>query len=822
VRIGIDLLGAQSPHHGRRGIGRYSRDLASAMIARADLDGDEYVLYRRPSLGDVGLENQVDTDRITFRDLHVAAPGEAAASTDMLVRDDPDGLDALLVMSPFESWVGYLPPSRPDRGGPALSAVVYDAIPFLFPPAGTPLHPDLRRLTHSARALRRFDSLLAISDSTRSDITRLWSLEPSRVTTIGTAADDSRFGMSGPAPSREMLSQIGIDRPYVFCVGGMDPRKNFHGLAEAFAKLPEALRRSHRLVLACEMRTDARREALDTARTLGISDALVLAGEVSDATLSMLYRGCAAFAFPSHYEGFGLPVLEAMRCGAAVVASDNSSLPEVVGDAGVLADASDPPAFASALARVLGDPAFAATLRAKALARSSRFSWSLVAQKARSALIRAVADRGEVGIRRRAPKSRPRLAMVSPLPPRGSGIADYTASLVDVLRREYRIDLFHDGAYEPLPSLADPDLASADARMLPRLASLRDYRAIGYQMGNSRFHQYFYPLMLKYPGVVTLHDFCLAGFHQAYGYMYGVPPDHFTSELEHGHSGRYADVIPMLTPRIGPSEALTRACAERGLWVNRRVFEAAESVIVHSPWCVERAREQSPAFAEKSVVVPMGTTLARVDHERRAATRSRFGLPADALILASFGYVHPDKMNAEAITAFASVSKDDPRAIIAFVGQEADGGEARTRAESLGLGDRVRFLGRRPLDDFHALAEACDVGVNLRRPPTNGETSAALLDLIRWGVPTIVTDVATFADYPDAIVSKVDWTRGQPALDHAMRSLVLDPSRRQSLGMSAHEHVRRTHQWPDVAAMYAEVIERAYASRRSPRLRGAS
>ena len=824
MRIGIDLLGAQSPHHGRRGIGRYSRDLAAALVARAHRDGDEYVLYRRPSLGTVGLEEVVDGDRIAWHDLPDAEDGEAAAQSDMLVRDDPDRLDALLVMSPFEAWAGYLPPSRPDHGGPALAAVVYDAIPFLFPPDGTPIHPDQRRLPHAARALRRFDALLAISESTRTDIVRLWKLNPSRVTAIGTAADEARFGLNVPGPSADELAGLGIDGPYVFCVGGMDARKNFHGLAEAFAKLPTTMRRSHRLVLACEMRADARAEAMRTVKRLGIGASLVLAGEVSDATLAALYRGCSAFAFPSLYEGFGLPVLEAMRCGAAVVAGDNSSLPEVVGDAGLLADASDPSAFASAVARVLGDPKLSATLRAKAIARASGFSWSVVAEKARAAIAGAVKVRGSAGAPIRKLRTRPRLAMVSPLPPRGSGIADYCASLVEELCRDYRIDLFHDGAYEPLPSLADPDLVAADVRMLPRLAHARDYRAIVYQMGNSRFHQFFYPLMLKYPGVVTLHDFCLAGFHQAYGYLYGIAPEHFASELEHGHSGRSDDVIRGLLKKraAGPSEALTRACAERGLWVNRRVFEAAEAVIVHSPWCVERAREQAPEFAAKSVVVPMGTTLAEIDPDRRASTRERFGIPADALVVASFGYVHPDKMNTEAIAAFASVAGDDPRALFAFVGQEADGGEARAAADRLGVADRVRFLGRRSLDDFHALAEACDVGVNLRRPPTNGETSAALLDLIRWGIPTIVTDVATFADYPDHIVAKVDWSGGQPALDGAMRSLVLDPSHRRVLGSSAHDHVRRHHQWPDVASRYAEVIERASASRRSARLRGAS
>ena len=342
-------------------------------------------------------------------------------------------------------------------------------------------------------------------------------------------------------------------------------------------------------------------------------------------------------------------------------------------------------------------------------------------------------------------------------------------------------------------------------------------------MGNSRFHQYFYPLMLRLPGVVTLHDFCLAGFHQAYNRLFGVRGDHFVSELEHGHAGRYDDVLPLLKIKPVPTEDVTRACAERGLWVNRRVFEAAEAVIVHSPWCVERAREQAADLADKAVVVPMGTTLGTISDERKRAIRDRFNLPQEALIVASFGYIHPDKMNVEAVEAFASVARAEPRAIKVFVGAEADGGVAREAAERAGVADRVRFLGRRSLEEFHDLAAITDIGVNLRRPPTNGETSAALLDLLRWGVPTLVTDVATFADYADAIVAKVRWPdAGIAGLGEIMRSLALDEGRRAALRRAALEAVRRDHQWSNVAGKYAEVIERAAESRARTAMRGAS
>ena len=100
------------------------------------------------------------------------------------------------------------------------------------------------------------------------------------------------------------------------------------------------------------------------------------------------------------------------------------------------------------------------------------------------------------------------------------------------------------------------------------------------------------------------------------------------------------------------------------------------------------------------------------------------------------------------------VARSDPSALFVFAGEEADGGVVRRHAEGLGLSNRVRFLGRQSLSDFNDLIAATDLGVNLRRPPTSGETSAALLSLLASGVATIVTDVATFSDYPSSTVWK--------------------------------------------------------------------
>jgi glycosyltransferase involved in cell wall biosynthesis len=803
------MLAVQSPHHGHRGIGRYSGHLVSALLARDD--GHEYVLYAHEALpaGRIPTAPTAQVRRLVPDRLTVSQ------RVDRLARVNPDGLDALVVLSPLERWSNYHPPARRE-GGPRLLAVVYDMIPFLFPTEDA-YDPVLMRHYRVLEDVKRYDALLAISEATRRDGLRLLGLPPDRVTNIGGASDGTFFipdpSVTPSAQARSLLKGLGIHRPFLLNVGGFTERKNLWTLIDAFALLPEPLRRGHQLVLTFTVLESDRQRLFRHARAAGVGDALVVTGEVSDAALRVLYQRCAAFVFPSLYEGFGLTLLEAMHCGAAVVAGNNSSQVEVVGDAGLLANASDACDIAAKLARVLQDETLARSLRARAVAQASKFSWSATAERAAAVLEHLPRQRPASAFRPgavRRRQARPRIAVFSPFPPRKSGIADYAAALCAALQPTYTIDLYHEPGYVPEPALADGDFACCDVRLFARRAAVRDYRAVIYQMGNSRYHRFLFDTMLRYPGVVTLHDLCLAGFHLDRGHRQGRGLEYLRDELLAEYPDQGDAIAQMARAWSWDSSALPRQCAERGWYLNRRVITAAEWTVVHSPWCLERLRAQSPAESERVVVIPFGSRArAALTAAERAATRKRFGLPSEALIVASFGSVTPEKMGSEALEAFRSVARFDSSAAFVFAGEEADSGTTRGHARALGLTDSVHFLGRLSAADYAELVAAVDVGLILRRPPTFGETSAALLDLLAAGVAVIVTEVATFADFPDSVVRKVRWdTHGPDALTRALSTLAGDPATRAALGAAARVHVRKHHEWPRVAECYAEVIER--------------
>jgi glycosyltransferase involved in cell wall biosynthesis len=811
LRIGVDLLAMQSPGSRGRGVGRFARGLLEAMARRGGRH--EFVLYRH-----AGLPCDELPDAPVFE---LAPAHDRRAALDRLVAANPDALDVFLTLNPFEQVPGYEPPSRAvgGGGGPATACVLYDLIPLRFPEHYLKDRAYAEAYHRKLAAIRGYDRLLAISESTRRDAMGLLGLDRARVVPIGGAADAGRFGPArGEAPdgaTRRALRRAGVTSRFVLCVAGGDERKNVRGLIEAFARLPEAVRRSHQLVVVCDLPGELAEGYRHLARMRGVDDRLVLTGEVDDATLRVLYQRCAAFAFPSRYEGLGLPILEAMHCGSPVVAGDNSSLPEVVGDAGIIAPADEPAAFAAALLRVLEDPKLAADLSARGPERAATFTWDDVADRALEALEEAATPAPAPALRRHAPK--PRLAVVSPFPPKASGISDYAMRLVEALSGRYAIELVHENGYVPEPGL--------DARRLPcvregtfaRRARVLGYRGILYQMGNSYYHGAVYNLLQAIPGVVTLHDFNLAAFHFWRAHQRGDGPANFRRELAHCYPDRPELLGPDLIEWAAERGGLQEACTRRGLHVNRRVFEAAEAVVVHSPWCLEQVRAGLPEHVAKTNVIRLGADPSGIDPAERAATRARFGLPADALVFGSFGILTQGKMFEEAIRAFDAIADELPGALLVFVGADWEDGAAQALARGLGREGRIRFLGRQPDAHFEALVRAADVGVMLRRPPTYGETSAALLDLMRHGVPAIVTDVATFSDYPDDAVRKVRLGADGSGLDGlvaAMRELAGDGARRAALGAAARRLVAANATWERVAEAYAEVIERAYEARR--------
>jgi hypothetical protein len=342
-----------------------------------------------------------------------------------LTVENPERLDLLLLSNPLENFRGYLPP-QPPAGGVRMAAIVYDLIPALFPQQYL-RHPAIAEAYRRAlAALEQYDLLLTISDAGRDDCLRLLRTTADRIVNISAAGDESRFFLADAARDSEAgaatLERHGILGPFVYSLTALDHRKNLAGALSAFELLPSELRPSHQLVLTCAMSSDD-----DYARVQSIvaqspaAERIVLTGPLDDDVLRVMYQRCAAFLFPSRYEGFGLPILEALQCGAAVVAGRNSSQIEVLGEAGLLADAESPGEIAAQLRRVLEDAELAQRLRDAAPQQAQKFRWELSAERCRAALEATIARPPAAGRIRRL-LARSRHAVAERLRRRGLGV----------------------------------------------------------------------------------------------------------------------------------------------------------------------------------------------------------------------------------------------------------------------------------------------------------------------------------------------------------------------------------------------------------------
>ena len=220
----------------------------------------------------------------------------------------------------------------------------------------------------SARAATR---VIADSQATRADLTRFYGIPPDKITVVYPGRDESLRRVD-PGPVR---ARSGLAEDYVLHVGTLQPRKNLLRLMEAVSALRAQGQALH-LVLAG--RAGWLAEPI-LARARELAGLVRVLDYVPDEDLAGLYTGARVFAFPSLYEGFGFPILEAMACGTPVVCANSSSLPEVAGDAALLVDPADVPALTQALARVLADPALRATLVDRGSEQVARFSWDKAA-----------------------------------------------------------------------------------------------------------------------------------------------------------------------------------------------------------------------------------------------------------------------------------------------------------------------------------------------------------------------------------------------------------------------------------------------------------
>ncbi len=281
----------------------------------------------------------------------------------------------------------HSPDFIPPAAGFRRSVITVHDLTFLLYPQF--LTPESRRYYNGQIrwAVRRADLIAADSHATKADLVDLLNVPPDKVTVIHLGVDAS-FGPEG-AGDAETLAGLGLAPGYLLFVGTFEPRKNVAGLLAAYASLRQALPSAPPLVLAGR-RGWLFAETAARVRELRLQAQVRFLEEAPAEVLPVLYRGAAALVLPSHYEGFGFPVLEAMASGTPVVIADRASLPEIAGPAALKIDPDSPEELAAALQRVLEDTPLRAELRQRGFEQVRGFSWEETARQTAALYQRAL------------------------------------------------------------------------------------------------------------------------------------------------------------------------------------------------------------------------------------------------------------------------------------------------------------------------------------------------------------------------------------------------------------------------------------------------
>jgi glycosyltransferase involved in cell wall biosynthesis len=806
MKIILDLQSLQTESR-FRGIGRYSLCLSKAMIG----EGKQHEFY---VILNNNFTNSIDWVKKTFEGilspeniLSFSAPNltydldensQRLFNSAELIREyfiEQIGPDFIHVSSLFE---GLDTPISVGCFTQIPTAVtLYDLIPYLHQERylTDPVIKShyLRQLDY----LRHAELLLAISENTCREAINELGVPAERVINISSDADTC-FQKRALAETniRILRERHKLSHDIVMYTGGIEYRKNIEGLIKAYSDLPIEVRTKHQLVICCKVQDEERRRLEGLASRSGLSrDEMVLTGYISDEDLISLYTICKLFIFPSLYEGFGLPVLEAMRCGAPVIGSNSTSLPEVIGLDEALFNPTSVKSISQLIYQALTDEPFRLRLIENGKLQSQKFSWEISAKRALQG-IETVYNQHKIKqntcMQIASKADKPRLAYFSPIPPERSGISNYSAELLPELAKYYRIDLVND-----LEQTNDPWINDN-----LRIISIKDFRTnssdydrILYHFGNSSFHTHMFGLLQRYPGIVMLHDYFLSGVLNYMETMENLPIFQESLYYSHGYNA-----LIYLHENGADKSMIKYPCS----FV---VLKNAQGIIVHSSYSEQLAREYYSDDVARHMI--------RIPHLRRMPSQTRNfcqenDRPEGSFTVCSFGFIAQTKLNIELVKAWSqsSLSKNKKCRLIFVGGGGNNKYEKLLRNEiiDLHLEESVYISGYVDSQKYQQYLATADVGVQLRCQ-SRGESSGTVFDCLAHGLPIVVNKNGTFSELSDDIVLKVNDLFTVTELAGALDKIYSNHDLREKLKEKAIEYCKTELDPERIALKYYEAIE---------------
>lgn len=663
-----------------------------------------------------------------------------------------------------------------------LYVTVHDLIPYVMP-----IKEWAEHVTKEYR--RRLEYLedvhmICVSNATKKDVEAKMGTEVSTFVTLE-AANSKLF-----YKKRTELNTS--DEVSVVFTGGFDYRKNIYAAIEAFALAKKQIKNKNvKFTLVCKV-DDRNREMFEKkAKELGIENDVWLSGYVTDEELVNIYHKADVFFFPSLYEGFGLPLLEAMLGGAYVLSADNSSLPEVCGEYGLFCNAKDVKNMAEKLVEAVNN-SLSESLEDKQARQeyALTFTWKKTALQTYAAMEKQFVDTNH---------KKKKVALVTPWPKHQTGISTYIYKIMPYITKYMDIDLFIDNTM-----VNDVDFLPYSYGKQYFIKDLdekhTEYDEIIYQMGNNTdFHKGIYEYLRKYPGIVELHDYAIHGFFYHTYYLEGDKEGYRRALIDgYGEAGakHFADVDAR---RSNPDN--------NAFPMSTSVTNLSKEIIVHNVWSYNNLPVDNDKYVIPLVCFEENSLSENELRKAKELICNKVKTKCDGdIIIGCFGWVNDNKRPDILVKAVAKLIQMNYKVKLVFFGKN-NSKKLEKAIEEEKIDDYIAITGYISDEEYQVGLAMCDIVVNLRHP-SMGESSATLCEAFKAGKPVIVTAVNQYLEFPDDVCWKLKaGHREEPdVLATMIKCLIDNEDVRIAMGNNAKEYADEVLNCNNIARMYSRII----------------
>lgn len=706
-----------------------------------------------------------------------------------------NNIDIFYITSPFET--AFTLYKKEWFEGVKTITTVYDIIPYIMKEKYLSDKNNFNCYMKCVNNLRWSDELFVISESVKTDLVKYLNFSPDNIKVIWGAVDE-RYRVVDISDSEKalLLDKFGITKPFVMCTGGEDGRKNLDGLIRAYSLMPENIRRSYQLVVVCKLSENGMKGLKTVAEAHNVGNDVIFTNFVSDEELLKFYNLASLMAFPSKYEGFGLPIVEAWACGTPVLTADNSSLKEIGGDAVILVNADSDKSIADGMSHMLSDEKILSEYTEKGVKRLELYRWDNVSKNIISLINNIQTKKTSL-----SKPERLKIAFFTPLPPIQSGISDYSEDIINELCLYCDIDVFIEETYNATP-VFPPNVVIYSHKAYPSRRSR--YADTVFQVGNSEYHFYMYQYIKQFHGTVVLHDYNLHGaFHCL---ALGKGKGNYLLYRNMIDTDLPADIADNYIQSLKNGSALPDLY---NMELNSYITDSADRIIVHSNYAKKKLLMKN---IERNVtVIPLYAKILMPADSR--ILKQKNGFSADTVIISAFGGIHETKRIIPLLKSFSHLEKENKNVHLMLVGKPSEDikQELEQTINSENLNNSVTVTGYINLDKFNEYIDMTDICVNLRYP-YNGETSGSLMRILAKGKCVVVNDIGSFSEIPDNAcvklpsVENMGESRESETIYNILKQLTENEKERSETGLNARKFAQEELDIKSVAEKYYNVI----------------